>query len=79
MANILETEGYEIPKKTVLFEVDRQIEQFILTPASDQTITFSMLIYTLQNNAYGFVKDIDTSKPLKVYVYEDNNRIVAQG
>lgn len=36
-----------------------------------------MLLYTLENNAYGFIKDIDATKPLRVYVYEDNSRIIA--
>ncbi len=41
-------------------------------------ITLRILIYVLENNAYGFVKDIDKSKSLKVFVYEDNARIAAQ-
>lgn len=38
-----------------------------------------MLLYTIENNAYGFVRDIDVSKALKVYIYENNDRIVGQG
>lgn len=38
-----------------------------------------MLIYTQENNAYGLVKDIEISKALKVYVYENNDRIVGEG
>lgn len=38
-----------------------------------------MVIYTLENNAYGIIKDIDTAGALKVYVYEDNAQIIGQG
>ena len=37
-----------------------------------------MVVYTLENNAYGIIKDIETSGVLKAYVYEDNSQIVAQ-
>jgi hypothetical protein len=30
----------------------------------------------LENNAYGVTKDVEKVRPIKVYVYEDNNRIV---
>jgi citrate lyase synthetase len=38
-----------------------------------------MIIYTLENNAYGIIKDIDTEIPIHVYVYENNNRMIAEG
>jgi hypothetical protein len=44
----------------------------------DREMSFKMMIYTLENNAYGVIKDIDTAGALKVYVYEDNSQIVAQ-
>lgn len=39
-------------------------------------ITFSM--YIEENNVFSFVKDVTKEGPLKLYVYEDNTRIVAQ-
>jgi hypothetical protein len=35
-----------------------------------------MVTYVLENNVYGLIKDIETASPLKVFVYEDNIRIV---
>lgn len=35
-------------------------------------------MYVLKDNAYGMVKDVDTAGLIKLYVYEDNNRIVGQ-
>ena len=38
-----------------------------------------MTIYVEENNVYSYVKDVDSAQPLKVYVYEDNTQIIAQG
>lgn len=46
---------------------------------TETEISLKMIVYTLENNAYGIVKDISQSGIIKVYVYEDNTRIVGQG
>lgn len=47
-------------------------------PTVDTEIAVRFQIYVLENNAYTFVRDIENVKPLRVYVYENNDRIVAQ-
>lgn len=36
------------------------------------------MVYVLKDNAYTLVRDIERTKSIRVYVYEDNSRIVAQ-
>ena len=36
-------------------------------------------VYVEKNNVFSQVKNVEGEEPLKVYVYEDNTRIVAQG
>ena len=69
----------ELSKKNIYFEIDHGIEEFVLTPTNDGSVLLHALIYILNDNAYGVVKDIGKSKTLKIYVYEDNNRIIGQG
>lgn len=60
------------------FEVDRNIEEFVITPAGDEIFYITSRILVQNDNTYSEIKDLSQDSPLKLYVYEDNVRIVAQ-
>jgi hypothetical protein len=54
-------------------------DEFRINPTIDHMVIINMVVYVLDNNVYGLIKDLESASPLKVYVYEDNIRIISIG
>ena len=64
--------------ETFIFEIHNQMYDFVFTPSTDQSIFLDIKTYVKYMNSYGEMKDIDQDSPIKVYIYEDNRKIISQ-
>lgn len=54
------------------------MHEFAFTPSVNQEMSFEIRIFVHLENTYSEMKNIDTDAPLKIFVYEDNQRIITQ-
>lgn len=54
------------------------MDEFVINLPQNQEIGMHIKIYVNEDNTYGEIQDVDREPPLRVYVYENNNRIIVQ-
>jgi hypothetical protein len=56
-----------------------QMDEFSITPSVNQYLSLSIRIFTHRDNTYTELSDVDAEGGVKVFVYENNEKIVGQG
>ena len=64
--------------KDFIFETVSQMSEFVLNIPEGQKVGMNIKIYVIDENQYRQIKDVERQAPLRIFIYENNNRIVIQ-
>ena len=54
------------------------MDEFVLNIPHPQNVGFYIKIYLNKDNSYQQIQDVSEEPPVKIYVYENNNRLIVQ-